>query len=250
MSAIELYHGLASTCSKKVRLCLYEKGLEFKSHLLDLQRFEQHRPQYLALNPNGVVPTLVDGGRVIFESSIIIEYIEDAYPQNTLRPPDPFDRAQMRLWLKFSDEVAYKAIYAPTWQRLRHRAAAGLSQETLTETLEQIPDPERRNRWHKMATGGYSEAELEIAYEQMRICLKRLDERLRTSEWLAGGEFSLADIALLPFIDRISNLRPDLISGDSYSALRFWFDTCSQRDSFRRAFAFSDDPRAAALPNF
>ena len=120
-SDVVLYHGMASTCSKKVRLCLYEKGIAFESHLLDLQKFEQHRPDYLALNPNGVVPTLVHRDRPIIESSVIIEYLDDAFPEVPLKPADPYARAQMRLWLKYSDEVAYKAVYAPTWQFLRKR---------------------------------------------------------------------------------------------------------------------------------
>jgi len=73
---ITLYHGLASTCSEKVRMCLYENGMGFGSRLLNLQKFEQHDPEYLALNPNGVVPTLVHNGRPIIESSIIIEYLD------------------------------------------------------------------------------------------------------------------------------------------------------------------------------
>jgi glutathione S-transferase len=78
-SDLDLYHGLASTCSKKVRLCLYEKELTFKSHLLNLQAFEQHSPEYLKLNPNGVVrprqgePT----------SPMIIEYIDDEFERAT-----------------------------------------------------------------------------------------------------------------------------------------------------------------------
>ena len=135
---LELYHGLASTCSKKVRLCLFEKGLPFKSRLLDLQKFEQHEPEYLALNPNGVVPTLVHGGRPIIESSIIIEYIDETFPETPLKPTDTYDRAMMRLWTKYSDDVAYKAVYVPTWHKLRARAAAGLSAKELDKTLSRF----------------------------------------------------------------------------------------------------------------
>src|SRR5882762_1006515 len=95
---LELYHGLASTCSKKVRLCLYEKGLTFKSHLMNLQAFEQHRPEYLKLNPNGVVPTLVHKGEPIVESNVIIEYIDDEFPHAPLRPAGALGRAKMRWW--------------------------------------------------------------------------------------------------------------------------------------------------------
>ena len=246
---IELYHGMASTCSKKVRMCLYEKGLGFESHLLDLQKFEQHRPEYLALNPNGVVPTLVHDGRPVIESSIIIDYIDDCFPDPPLKPADPFKRAQMRLWMKFSDDVAYKAVFAPTWHRLRHRAAAGLESGKLGETLASIPTAERRDRWEKMSQGGYSDAELEAAYDQMRLCLDRAEAQLARSAWLAGETFSLADIAMLPFVDRIQNLRPEFI-GPEYPGLVAWLARCRARKSFPAAYAFKDDPRAAELPNF
>ena len=58
---LELYHNGMSTCSQKVRLCLAEKGLDWTGHAMDLRAGDQHRPDYLSLNPNGVVPTLVDG---------------------------------------------------------------------------------------------------------------------------------------------------------------------------------------------
>ena len=70
---LELYHAHHSTCSQKVRLCLAEKGLEFESQLINLATKEQLAPEYLEINPNGVVPTLVDDGRVVIDSSVICE---------------------------------------------------------------------------------------------------------------------------------------------------------------------------------
>ena len=246
---LELYHGLASTCSKKVRMCLYEKNLPFVSHLLDLQKFEQHRPEYLRLNPNGVVPTLVDEGAPIIESTVIIEYLDDRFPDNSLRPSSPLERARMRLWTKYSDEVAYKAVYAPTWQKLRHRAEEGLAEGALAQTLANVPTGERRERWSRMAIGGYSDAELEIAYNSMRKCLDDVEKALTDNPWLAGSAFSLADIAIIPFIDRIQNLRPDFMPPGRYQCLTDWYARMSARPSFDRAFNFRDDPRAAELPN-
>jgi glutathione S-transferase len=245
-----LYHGLASTCSKKVRMCLYEKRLTFQSRLLDLQKFEQHSPSYLKLNPNGVVPTIVHNGSPIIESSVIIDYVDYAFPQHPLTPAGALDRAKMRLWMKYSDDVAYKAVYAPTWHHLRHRAAKGLSAEQLEDTLSAVPSAERRQRWAKMAEGGYSDEELKQAYDQMWECLKQANADLLTSAWLAGSSFSLADISMLPFVDRISNLRPEFLEGPELAPLIDWVGRCRQRESFSRAFDFRDDPRAAELPNF
>ena len=247
---VVLYHGLASTCSKKVRLCLFEKGIRFESRLLDLQKFEQHTPDYLAINPNGVVPTLVHHGRPVTESTIINEYIDEAFPDPPLKPSSLYDRADMRVWTKYSDDVAYKAVYAPTWNIMRERASKGLSQEALDGTLARIPNAERRERWAQMAEGGYGETELAEAYDKMRACLDRAEAGLARSPWLAGADYSLADIAMIPFIERIKNLRPEFLPVGSYPKLLDWYRRMSTRETFRRAFHFTDDPRAKDLPNF
>lgn len=83
---IALYHGTHSTCSQKVRICLAEKGLAWTGHHLKLRRFDQLKPEFLALNPAGLVPVLIDGGQVLTESRIINEYLEDAHPQPRLCP--------------------------------------------------------------------------------------------------------------------------------------------------------------------
>jgi glutathione S-transferase len=83
---LELWHATHSTCSQKVRICLAEKGLPWKSHFVDLRRFQHLEPEFLALNPAAMVPVLKDGGQVIRESLVINEYLDDAYPQVPLRP--------------------------------------------------------------------------------------------------------------------------------------------------------------------
>jgi glutathione S-transferase len=248
-TGLVLYHGMASTCSKKVRLALFEKGLTFESRLLDLQKFEQHAPEYLALNPNGVVPTLVHDGEPIIESTVIIEYIDDAFPTVPLRPRDPLASARMRLWTKYSDDVAYKAVYAPTWQILSKRASASFTEDKLKDVLARIPTKERRDRWEAVAKEGFTEAELGDAYDKMRQCLDRIESTLAEGPWLAGEAYSLADIAMIPFIDRIRNLRPEYMPPDAYPRLSAWEGALRARPAFDRAFNFRDDPRAMDLPN-
>ena len=103
---LELYHFDRSTAAQKIRIALAEKELEWTGHYIDtsLSKRDQHDPEYLKLNPRGVVPTLLHDGKVVRESQIILEYIEDAFPQPLLRPADPHDRARMRLWTKRVDE--------------------------------------------------------------------------------------------------------------------------------------------------
>jgi glutathione S-transferase len=92
---IELYHNDMSVCAQKVRFALGEKTLEWKSHHLNLRAGDQQKPEYVRLNPNAVVPTLVDNGKVIIESTVINEYIDDAYPDPRLRAADAGARARM-----------------------------------------------------------------------------------------------------------------------------------------------------------
>lgn len=246
---LELYHGLPSTCSKKVRLVLYEKQLPFKSHLMDLRKFEQHAPDYLKLNPNGVVPTLIHDGRVITESSVIMEYLEDAFPQPQLRPRDAYAGARMRLWLKFSDDVAYPAVYAPTWMILNRDAMKGLSETERAEVLSRIPQEDRRKRWADVSTHGFSGEVLTGAAEKMRGCLTRCNDTLARSPWLAADDLTLADYAVLPFIDRIHNLNPDFFSAGAYPHVDDWYARLHQRPAVTKALDFKDDPRVVEMIN-
>ena len=85
---LELYHNNMSVCAQKVRVALAEKGITYTARALDIRAGETHTPEYRALNPKGVVPTLVVDGQPIVESAIICEYLEEKYPTPTLFPKD------------------------------------------------------------------------------------------------------------------------------------------------------------------
>ncbi len=121
---LELYDAPQSTCSQKVRLTLAEKNLEFVEHKLKLFQNEQLKPEYLKLNPNGVVPTLVDGGAPIIDSSVIMEYLDEEYPKISLTPAGSKDRAKMRTTsLKLSRNRSRCATsFSAKWTRPRASA--------------------------------------------------------------------------------------------------------------------------------
>ncbi len=248
MGTLTLYHGLASTCSKKARLALFEKGLAFESRLVNLQTFEQHSPEYLKLNPNGVVPTLVDDGHPVIESSVIIAYIDDIAPSSPLTPAAPLARADMRLWLKWSDERAYKAVYVPTWDRLSRPVAQKLSDEELDQRLAAVPTAERRARWHATAREGFAQEEFDAAYGEMKATFDRMEAALADGrEWLVG-DYSLADIAIIPFVERIDDLRPDLLASGKWPGVSAWFARYKERPAYDKAFFFEGkDARISAI---
>jgi glutathione S-transferase len=91
-----LHHGWRSSASRRVRLCLEEKGLGYESHHVDMARMEHHSPEYLKINPNGVIPTLIHDGKPLHESGTICEYLDESFPDPPLRPEAPYERAEMR----------------------------------------------------------------------------------------------------------------------------------------------------------
>jgi glutathione S-transferase len=126
----------------------------------------------------------------------------------------------------------------------------GFSAKERQDALARVPTVERRERWDQVTSGGFSAAELDKAYEKMRISLARCEAALHASQWLAGTGYTLADIAMVPFVDRIRNLRPDLLAAPLYPRLNGWYERMRARPAFVRAFDFTDDPRAAELKNY
>jgi glutathione S-transferase len=109
--AFTLYNAPQSTCSQRVRFVLNAKGLAFEEKKLDLLAGDQLKPDYLALNPNGVVPTLVHDGEVVIDSSVIIEYLDEIAPQGeSFTPREPGERARMRSLMRFIDEMPAAAV--------------------------------------------------------------------------------------------------------------------------------------------
>src|SRR6201991_1824816 len=154
---LELYHGGHTTCSRKARLCLKEKGLAYTSHFLNLRGFEQHSSAYLKLNPNGVVPTLVDDGEAIVDSMLINEYLDEKFDQHTrLRPNNPLDKARMRVWTKLASDHGLAGVVPRTWPGFKSYTDK-LEPGELQDKLGRIPLIERRERWAKVARGGFGE---------------------------------------------------------------------------------------------
>ena len=114
---LRLYHAWASTCSQKVRLALAEKELAYDGVVLNLRRFEQLAPDFLAINSEGVVPVLVHDGFTLRELTIINDYLDDAFPDCPLRPADAKGRARVATWSCFVDDVPTLAIKKPSFQR-------------------------------------------------------------------------------------------------------------------------------------
>jgi glutathione S-transferase len=123
-SVLEHYHNINSVCAQKVRIALREKRLEVKERLLTL-RGDQHDPAYRKLNPNGVVPTLVHDGKPIIESSLILYYLDEAFPR-TAADAAPAASAPSRADVQQADRrIRAQFLHDPD---LRHGVSAEFSE--------------------------------------------------------------------------------------------------------------------------
>jgi glutathione S-transferase len=172
--------------SFKVRVVLAEKELAWTAHRVELLKLEHLRPEYLCLNPNGVVPTLVHDGKVVVESSVICQYLDETFPEPSLMPPDPYARAQARIWLKLFDDVAHPAIRQASFELLYRPFLARMPAADLELLLARHPDPARAQRFRDAACGAANAAAITDAVLAFRRIIARMDAALKRNEWLAG----------------------------------------------------------------
>lgn len=234
---LELYHAEPVANSMKVLICLKEKQLDFVSHYVNLLLFEQHEPEFVALNPNGQVPVLVHDGAVITESTVINEYLEDVFPEIPLRPADPVWRAKMRIWSKFVDEYFCPALSMIGWHLMVRRVAQSLDKDRLDEVLARIPLKEQRDKWATVAGESFTEAELADARRKLRVSIDKAEAILTASTWLAGPDYSLADINSYSMVAGVERLHPELLNIDVSPRTCDWLKRIRARQGVQAAMA-------------
>lgn len=233
---LTLYNAAHSTCSQKVRICLAEKRLQFDDIKLDLGKDKDHlKPDYLKLNPNGVVPTLVDDGDVIIDSSVICEYLDEKYPAIRLVPENLVERAKMRAWMRFMEEVPTAAVRVPSFNMGFLPRYEGLSRGQFEAQQSDIR-PIRKQFYRRMGPGGFKKEDVEASLEQLDNTCRRMNDALAVGPWLLGAQYSLADIIVAPLIDRMSDLGFADIWDKKYQRVTAWYERMQVRPAFNATF--------------
>jgi glutathione S-transferase len=233
---IKLYNFPQSTCSQKVRLTLWEKHLEFLDRPLNSAAREHLSDWYLKLNPNGVVPTLDHDGAIIVDSSVIIEYLDEVFPEHSLTPADPVERAKMRKWLRYFEEVPTPAIRVPSFNQYLSKRFDKLTQSEFDKFVDNHPI--RKQFYKKMRKeAGFDERETEAALDRLRQTVERMDKGLSESggPWLMGEKLTLADYCIAPTIDRMADLGLSDIWADLPKVSR-WFEQIKSRSAWPKTF--------------
>ena len=242
-----LYHSFYSTCSQKVRIALAEKAVDWQSRVIDFARQEQLAPEYLELNPNGVVPTLVHDGQPVVDSSCILEYLDEVVPEPALSPPTALGRARMRAWLRYFEEVPTAAVRVPSFQTTFLPILRKLQSAAQFDAAGE-QRPIRKGFYRKMNSGrGFSQQELDSSREQLEQTVARIDAALERGPWLLGEQFTLAECCVAPLVDRMDDLGMQSL----WSARpRFadWLARLRARPCFAKAFELGS--RLSERPEF
>ena len=197
LSGLHLYHAGVSNCSMRVRITLEEKGLPWTSHHLNILKKEHITPEYFSINPNGLVPTLVHDGKVIIESDDIIEYLDITFPEPPLRPAEGPDLDAMNDWLHRATAIHLKAVKTHIYEkRMRGQMTQSSEQKDKYEKLQTNSSLLEFHR--KSSSQSFTQRELDEAKATLDECFADLEKALENRDWLAGDNFSLADIAWVP----------------------------------------------------
>lgn len=191
---VKLYHWEPNANSGKPMLTLFEKGVAFDSHYLDLLAFDQHQPAYLAVNPLGTIPAMTHGDRVLTESTAMMEYVDEAFAGPRLMPADPVDAWRVRWWMKFMDQWLAPSFSMIGWSVFVGPSVRQRDPAELDAAIERIPMPERRVAWRKAISGAFSDEEMTESRRRVALGIGLLEQALAQRAWLGSDAYSLADI--------------------------------------------------------
>jgi len=237
---LKYYHAEPAANSLKSMIPLLEKGLAFESIYVDLHKFEQHSAWFVAINPEGQVPVLDHDGAIITHTTVINEYLEDVFPDVPLRPRNAVAAARMRYWNKFVDEHVMNHVSMHGWHRMVGIIARKIESGEFEKLMERIPLPDQRKKW-QTARSGFSEADLANATEKIIYAIEKVDAQLASTKWLAGDEYTLADINFYSMCGMmVERMFPELKVATRCPRLVAWREKMTARPGVARALAGED----------
>ncbi|MEI9852347.1 MAG: glutathione S-transferase family protein [Sphingomonas sp.] len=237
MADVALYHWEPNANSGKPMLALVEKGVAFESRYLDLLGFDQHKPEYLAINPLGTIPAMVHGDRVLTESTAIMEYVDEAFDGPALMPADAADRWRVRWWMKFMDQWLGPSFSMIGWSVFVGPSVRRRDPAELEAAIERIPLPERRTAWRKAIHGSFGEEEMAESRRRVALGIRLLEEALGQREWLGSDQYSLADINGFNLGYALPLSQPDLSNDALTPNILRWLRAIYARPAVRKTWS-------------
>jgi len=244
---LTIYHWEPNANSGKPMLAAEEKGVAYDSVYIDMLEFDQHKPDYLAINPNGTIPTLVHGDRVLTESTPMMEYIDAMFDGPALRPADAAGRHRMRMWMRFIDSYMGPSLSMIGWSTGVGPAVRAKDPKMLAAAIDRIPLEARRVTWRKAIYNQFSEEELTESRRRLHYSVELMERHLDANRYLAGDAYSLADVDAFNSCYGLPHFLPEACNDEKTPALMEWLRTIRERPAVITTFAKSRTDRGARL---
>lgn len=244
-----LYHSNTSVCAQKVRLVLAELDMMYDSRLLDLKAGDQFASDYLSINPNGSVPTLIMSGKTYIDSNDILLALAGRSNGAWLWPEEERQRSECALWLERSRSI-HVAVHIVTTLAINYEKLKRLSRDALEKKVAHMPNQSKAMRLKDVALNGAKARSVKDAAMSLQMFFQALKTALENESYLCGENVSLADFAILPFVQRLKFLGvgPEYWLSPHATTLQFWLERMSDRKSYE--IAVSDFHSKAALGKF
>ena len=233
MLTLYTYHN--SICTQKALITLAEKGVAYETHHVDLFKNEQFQPWYLAINPKGVVPALDHDGRIVTESTLICEYLDDIFPTPPLVPADPWLRTRMRQWSKRVDEHLFEATRELSFSAMFRERMRDMTEEQREGRYRNTGDPIKRARLVSTYELGAESPYVYQGIGAFELAFKSMESELAEhgGPWLLGAALSLADINMMPYVARVQYLNLLDLWLEHRPRTQAWFAQAQALPSFR-----------------
>jgi GST-like protein len=224
--------------SGKPLFVLNEKNVPFDHVYVNLTDFEQHAPEFLAINPEGTVPALVHRGRVFAESTPLCEYIDKTFEGPSLTPDDPGARYRMRDRCRRTDRAA-EALSVIGWHLHLGPMVRAKPAEEMARLIARIPTVERRIAWQTASQATFSDKQLADARARVGDYVKELNADLSQSGWLVGEQCTLADILTFANFYALPAGYPEFANDGFAPDVMAWLKRMYQRPATARTFALA-----------
>jgi GST-like protein len=244
---VTLYHWEPNANSGKPMLALAEKGVRYESRYVDLLKFDQHQSEYVRINPDGTIPTMLHGDLVLTQSTPMMEYIDEAFEGPPLQPSDPQSRWRMRWWMRFLDAYFGPSLSMLGWSGFVGPAVRARDPAELRAAIDRIPLEARRIAWRKAIFNEFSEEELAESRRRVLFSTGVLEQHLSRHRFISGDTYSLADVDGFNMGYALPAWLPDQCNDALTPHIMEWLRTIYERPATRETWALARTEMATRL---
>ena len=246
---LELYHCEPLGASANLLICLKEKGLTYKSHHIDILKLENHQPDYLKLAPQGQVPVLVDEGKVFTDATFTLEYLVEKYPSPRLATSDPAGWYDVQALFNQIDMPLSASLRLLGWNLVMLPSMSQAEKDDFRKRVAALPPRPQQAGWAQVTSDAEaSEDQLENARDRIRSAVARVESILSRQSWLAGSDYSIADIGAYAMVRTLPSLMPNDVNEQKTPKLVKWLSVIENRPAVKAVLAMRKDGKDVYAP--